>query len=152
MSWTTERESLLKLFWLRGDSASQIAKQLGGVTRNAVIGKRIRMGLPDRVTPTRASKRKPPAKATPFPAKKPKSVPTMVAAPVRKPRAPERGPNSVRHSERTWFQCPMFCAGEEGASGFICGSPIDFPAQKFCKACSKFAYMPAPPVRVRRVA
>ena len=39
MGWTDERVSTLKKLWLEGLSASQIAKQLGGVTRNAVIGK-----------------------------------------------------------------------------------------------------------------
>jgi len=39
MSWTDERVEVLKKLWSDGLSASQIAKQLGGVTRNAVIGK-----------------------------------------------------------------------------------------------------------------
>ncbi len=39
MSWTDERVELLKKMWSEGQSASQIAKELGGVTRNAVIGK-----------------------------------------------------------------------------------------------------------------
>src|ERR1700690_3274022 len=45
MGWTDERVELLKRLWLDGLSASQIAKQLGGVTRNAVIGKVHRLGL-----------------------------------------------------------------------------------------------------------
>ena len=39
MSWTDERVETLKKMWGEGQSASQIAKELGGVTRNAVIGK-----------------------------------------------------------------------------------------------------------------
>ena len=39
MAWTDERVEQLKKLWSEGLSASQIAKQLGGVTRNAVIGK-----------------------------------------------------------------------------------------------------------------
>ena len=39
MSWNDERVDLLKKMWGEGQSASQIAKELGGVTRNAVIGK-----------------------------------------------------------------------------------------------------------------
>ena len=49
MGWTDERVELLKKLWLDGLSASQIAKQLGGVTRNAVIGKVHRLGLVPRV-------------------------------------------------------------------------------------------------------
>lgn len=48
MSWTDERVELLKRLWQDGLSASQIAGELGGVTRNAVIGKVHRLGLSGR--------------------------------------------------------------------------------------------------------
>ncbi|THD81513.1 GcrA cell cycle regulator [Aliigemmobacter aestuarii] len=48
MSWTDERVETLKRMWQEGQSASQIAKELGGVTRNAVIGKVHRLGLSNR--------------------------------------------------------------------------------------------------------
>ncbi|MBC7131699.1 MAG: GcrA cell cycle regulator [Roseovarius sp.] len=48
MSWSDERVELLKKMWAEGQSASQIAKELGGVTRNAVIGKVHRLGLSNR--------------------------------------------------------------------------------------------------------
>ncbi len=48
MSWTDERVETLKSMWSGGQSASQIAKELGGVTRNAVIGKVHRLGLSNR--------------------------------------------------------------------------------------------------------
>lgn len=48
MSWTQEREDLLRKLWLQGLSASQIAYVMSGITRNAVIGKAHRMGLPKR--------------------------------------------------------------------------------------------------------
>ncbi len=50
MSWTDERVEKLKQLWGDGMSASQIAKALGGVTRNAVIGKVHRLGLSNRGT------------------------------------------------------------------------------------------------------
>jgi len=81
MSWTDERVELLKKMWSEGQSASQIAKELGGVTRNAVIGKVHRLGLSNRVGA--APEPAPKAKAT-DPAPKP-------AAPARsapKPAAP----------------------------------------------------------------
>jgi GcrA cell cycle regulator len=56
MGWTDERVELLKKLWLEGLSASQIAKQLGGVTRNAVIGKVHRLGLSGRATPSQPSR------------------------------------------------------------------------------------------------
>src|ERR1700737_2258139 len=48
MSWNDERVETLKKLWGEGFSASQIAAQLGGVTRNAVIGKVHRLGLAGR--------------------------------------------------------------------------------------------------------
>ncbi|MGL4243003.1 MAG: GcrA family cell cycle regulator [Beijerinckiaceae bacterium] len=51
MSWNDERVELLKKLWNDGLSASQIAAELGGVTRNAVIGKVHRLGLSGRAKP-----------------------------------------------------------------------------------------------------
>lgn len=53
MAWTDERVELLKKLWSEGLSASQIAGRIGGVTRNAVIGKVHRLGLSGRATTTR---------------------------------------------------------------------------------------------------
>jgi len=57
MPWTDERVELLKKLWQDGLSASQIAAELGGVTRNAVIGKVHRLGLSGRGQPTTSIKR-----------------------------------------------------------------------------------------------
>src|SRR5436853_1786140 len=58
MSWTDERVELLKKLWADGLSASQIAAELGGITRNAVIGKVHRLGLSGRAkSPAAASPR-----------------------------------------------------------------------------------------------
>ncbi|MGV6821146.1 MAG: GcrA family cell cycle regulator [Parvularcula sp.] len=51
MAWTEERVEQLKQLWGEGLSASQIANAMGGVTRNAVIGKVHRLGLAGRATP-----------------------------------------------------------------------------------------------------
>jgi GcrA cell cycle regulator len=50
MSWTDDRVEQLKKMWGEGKSASQIAKELGSVTRNAVIGKVHRLGLSSRTS------------------------------------------------------------------------------------------------------
>lgn len=83
MSWTEERVAVLKKLWAEGHSASQIAKQLGGVTRNAVIGKVHRLGLSGRATPSRPVKR-PPRLARPKPtfAAAPQAAATAPAAPA----------------------------------------------------------------------
>jgi GcrA cell cycle regulator len=53
MDWTEERVETLKTLWQSGCSASQVARQLGGVSRNAVIGKVHRLGLAGREAPAR---------------------------------------------------------------------------------------------------
>ena len=50
MAWDDERVGILKKMWLDGNSASEIAKELGNITRNAVIGKVHRLGLSNRDT------------------------------------------------------------------------------------------------------
>ena len=57
MNWTDERVELLKKLWSDGLSASQIAAQLGGVSRNAVIGKVHRLKLSGRGKTTKATPR-----------------------------------------------------------------------------------------------
>jgi GcrA cell cycle regulator len=56
MSWSKERVALLTELWAEGLSASLIASRLGGVTRNAVIGKVHRLGFPGRIATTRKHK------------------------------------------------------------------------------------------------
>jgi len=56
MSWTDERVELLRKLWTDGLSASQIAARMGGITRNAVIGKVHRLGLSGRMRPARPAR------------------------------------------------------------------------------------------------
>jgi GcrA cell cycle regulator len=58
MSWTEERIDRLKAMWAEGSTASQIADELGGVSRNAVIGKAHRLGLEARPSPVKAGEEK----------------------------------------------------------------------------------------------
>lgn len=89
MSWTDERVEVLKKMWGEGKSASQIAKELGGVTRNAVIGKVHRLGLSNRSggagTAKAAAKEKAPAKPKPAGKTKAPSTPerTSPLAPAK---------------------------------------------------------------------
>ncbi|MCZ4354344.1 GcrA cell cycle regulator [Roseovarius aestuarii] len=89
MSWSDERVETLKKMWGEGQSASQIAKELGGVTRNAVIGKVHRLGLSNRnggggtgAATTPEAKAKPAAKPA---TAKPKPAPAKAAAPKPDP-------------------------------------------------------------------
>ncbi len=58
MSWTDERIDRLKKMWAAGATASQIADELGGVSRNAVIGKAHRLGLDARPSPVKPGEEK----------------------------------------------------------------------------------------------
>ena len=58
MSWTEERIERLKKMWHDGATASQIADELGGVSRNAVIGKAHRLGLEQRPSPVKPGEEK----------------------------------------------------------------------------------------------
>ena len=78
MSWTDERIDTLKTMWEAGQTASQIAEALGGVSRNAVIGKAHRLGLQARPSPVKPNEIEPeaiaPAPAPPQPEPEPEVV------------------------------------------------------------------------------
>jgi len=101
MAWTDERIDQLKRLWGQGMTASQIAEELGGVSRNAVIGKAHRLGLEARPSPVKggadaahaapaADKPAPVTAAPPPPPVAPKPVPTP--APVQAAPTPAAAP------------------------------------------------------------
>ncbi len=94
MSWTDERVETLKKMWAEGQSASQIAKELGGVTRNAVIGKVHRLGLSNRVGGT--DKEEVEAEVAPA---KPEAAPAPKVEPAA-PRAEAPRPTPAPVAER----------------------------------------------------
>ena len=83
MSWTEERIDTLKKMWDSGMTATQIAEELGGVSRNAVIGKAHRLGLQSRPSPVKSNEPKAEA-AAPAPRPAPAATP---AAPAPQPAA-----------------------------------------------------------------
>ena len=97
MSWTEERIEKLTKMWEGGSTASQIAEELGGVSRNAVIGKAHRLGLKARPSPVKANEKveasavpvtpKPPKLAVP-PSEPRATAPRQAPAPVPAPAAP----------------------------------------------------------------
>jgi GcrA cell cycle regulator len=93
MSWTDERIELLKKLWAEGLSARQIADQLGGITRNAVIGKVHRLGLSGRCTttvqaPVRTPKKRPTPALKVVGGETPRSPRPAVAKEPREKRQP----------------------------------------------------------------
>jgi GcrA cell cycle regulator len=93
MSWTNERVEILTKMWAEGNSASQIAKELGGVTRNAVIGKVHRLGLSNRATTSTSNKSESKTKSSPKSSSKAQQK-------ARKINAAEPKPNNVTSLRR----------------------------------------------------
>ena len=89
MSWTDERIDTLKTMWEAGQTASQIAEALGGVSRNAVIGKAHRLGLQSRPSPVKPNE--PAAAPAPVPVA-PEPEPVVAAPPAPPPPAPKPTP------------------------------------------------------------
>ena len=87
MSWTEERIERLKTMWHDGATASQIADELGGVSRNAVIGKAHRLGLEARPSPVKPGEEKEEKKK---PALAASDAPSAAAASPRGETAPAR--------------------------------------------------------------
>lgn len=106
MSWTDERIETLRKMWESGMTASQIAEQLGGISRNAVIGKAHRLGLkprPSPVKPNEAKKAKAAAPAPAAPAAREEAPAPAAAAPA--PAAP-RAPAPARPAPRAVEAAP----------------------------------------------
>ena len=102
MSWTEERIERLKKMWHDGATASQIADELGGVSRNAVIGKAHRLGLEQRPSPVKPGEEKE--------AKKP-------AAPVAAPAAATKAPPKVEAAK------PIAAATAAPSAGSVPANP-----------------------------
>ncbi|WP_347302080.1 GcrA family cell cycle regulator [Croceibacterium sp. TMG7-5b_MA50] len=106
MSWTEERINTLTRMWEGGSTASQIADELGGVSRNAVIGKAHRLGLKARPSPVKANekvadKAADPVEAEAKPAAKPRASEEPAApAPTPAPRAPAPAPTPAPAAAR----------------------------------------------------
>ena len=149
MGWTDERVELLKKLWQDGLSASQIAKQLGGVTRNAVIGKVHRLGLSGRAAPSKPAR---PVFKAPRPARQAAApaAPRRIAPPPLATAAPAPQP-PVRYVEEAPGAATVLTLGAH-----MCKWPIGDPSSDdftfcgrrasegpYCVEHARVAYQPA---------
>ena len=162
-TWTEERVELLKKLWNDGLSASQIAGELGGVTRNAVIGKVHRLGMSGRAkTPSSSAGLTRPRKPTVIRAPggfnsvppvrgNTALVPQMRAAPEPRPepRAELLDPNVVvPFSERVTIMelkdsmCRWPMGDPTHADFRFCGLKTD-SGVPYCGYHCRIAYQPA---------
>jgi GcrA cell cycle regulator len=125
MSWTDERIDRLKAMWSDGATASQIADELGGVSRNAVIGKAHRLGLEQRPSPVKPGEEKahaahdassPAAAPAPKPARHDPAPRAAAAAPAT--GAPGATPSPQRPTTEVQYR-------SIGPGGFIRQGPGD---------------------------
>ncbi|WP_230481922.1 GcrA family cell cycle regulator [Sphingomonas sp. Leaf21] len=119
MSWTDERIDTLRTMWEAGQTASQIAEALGGVSRNAVIGKAHRLGLQARPSPVKANE---PAAAAPVveaPVAAPPPPPAPEPEPVRAAPKAEDEPEAEAPPVRE----PQPILRSVGPGGFVRQSP-----------------------------
>jgi len=148
--WSDDRVTTLTSLWLDGLSASQIAKQLGGVTRNAVIGKVHRLGLSGRATPSapvRLARLAAPRTAARAVASKskPRSRPALVCVLIEP--APE-GPGLVTSMAGLGAHACKWPIGDPKADGFsFCGRPAE---GSYCGGHAAVAYRPGTSVRLDR--
>jgi GcrA cell cycle regulator len=122
MSWTEERIERLKKLWHDGATASQIADELGGVSRNAVIGKAHRLGLEQRPSPVKAGEEKDAKKAAPA------AAPALKAtAPKAEPKAaqPASTPSAAPQAPAVNRSSPEMQYRSIGPGGFIRQGPGD---------------------------
>jgi GcrA cell cycle regulator len=161
MSWTDERVESLKKLWAEGHSASRIAAELGGITRNAVIGKVHRLGLSSRAkSPAAAAQRPRKARAT--------SQMLRVSRPSLRGNTalahayeidlepePELSDNVIPLGQRrsllelTEDTCRWPIGDPGNADFFFCGGPT-LTSLPYCAYHSRVAYQPANMRRDRR--
>jgi GcrA cell cycle regulator len=161
MMWTEERVELLKKLWTDGLSASQIAAELGGITRNAVIGKVHRLGLSGRAkspSSTAPRPRKPRAPGHMMRLARPAMRGNTALAPMYEAdidSEPEQIENIIPLGQRCTLlelnedKC-RWPIGDPGTSEFFfCGgAPVD--GAPYCGYHARVAYQPPAARRDRR--
>jgi GcrA cell cycle regulator len=123
MSWTEERIERLKKMWHDGATASQIADELGGVSRNAVIGKAHRLGLEQRPSPVKPGEEKEAKKAA-APAPKPAAPRTEAPKPAPAAAA-DAAASPAAHRPNPPRSAPEMQYRSIGPGGFVRQGPGD---------------------------
>jgi GcrA cell cycle regulator len=140
MSWTDDRIERLKTMWAEGMSASQIARALGEVTRNAVIGKVHRLGLAGRATPVARVERPRPA-PQPRVAAPPRPSPMRAVQVVEEPLEP-MPETAVTVVDLNASTCKWPLGDPTDANFRFCGRRAG-GSSPYCEAHTRMAYQPA---------
>jgi GcrA cell cycle regulator len=125
MSWTEERIERLKKMWHDGATASQIADELGGVSRNAVIGKAHRLGLEQRPSPVKPGEEKEVRKPVAAPAAAAPKIAAPKAEPAPEADAPASSAPPARHPQQRQLTPQELQYRSIGPGGFVRQGPGD---------------------------
>lgn len=148
MSWTEDRVAILKKLWGEGKTAAEIAKELGGVTRNAVIGKAHRLKLSNRASPIQQNNNKQETEAAPVPdADVKKSAPAVAKKekPAMVSRIKPKGGVCLAELKEKMCRWPEGDPQEKGFS--FCGD-ISVPGLPYCENHAKAAYQSSSRARI----
>lgn len=149
--WTAEPVAQLRLLWAAGQTATQIAGEMGrGITRNSVLGKVHRMGFPRRLQPknnTPAKPRKPrPSRAAQPTRSHGLVIPKFAAAPLPvAPTMPFSRRLTVLELSATACRWPTD-TDEVGHRHLFCG--VDAPHQPYCRFHARLSYQQSKAARV----
>ncbi len=148
MSWTDDRIERLKQMWTEGMSASQIARALGDVTRNAVIGKVHRLGLSGRAAAPRVERPRPQPQQ---PRPQTQRVAAMRAEPVAEEPLEPMPENAVTVVDLNASVCRWPLGDPSTAEFRFCGRKAK-PGSPYCEAHVRLAYQPSQSRRDREQA
>ena len=141
MSWTDDRVALLKKLWGEGKTAAEIAGELGGVTRNAVIGKAHRLKLSNRVSPIQQNKKQIPANKS-VPEKKIETSKVVATNVSLSPAASDKGRKTVPLMALKPDMCRWPIGDPQEETFGFCGDHI-IPGLPYCTDHAKMAYQAA---------
>lgn len=153
MTWTEPRCELLKKLWSEGRTAGQIAVELGGVSRNAIIGKVHRMGLAGRERKSSAPRGPKPERKAPMRPRKVAATPQADGPPTEpaEPVRPIEHPVIPVGQRRTIFELTnetcRWPIGDPGTKDFFyCGGP-NTPGSVYCGFHHAIGYQPLRAIR-----
>lgn len=138
MEWTEQRIEMLRRLWGQGQTASQIAAALGGITRNAVIGKAHRLGLTGRPSPIKrdstggnSPKRRPAARRIAMAAQPKPMLPLQRSAPTSTQSEVAPPPPAPQERSRA------YTAQRAQGGGKACSWPVGDPKQPGFHFCGE---------------
>lgn len=152
-AWTQAEDAVLRTEWKQGHTASLIARMISARfgtrrSRNSVIGRKRRLGLPDRVTPVRAVqirkrvRRKPPVKLVePVPKPVPPPVPPRPEAPMRRVEITQLARNECRWpvNDAQGGEEHLFCGRKQADGSSYCTGHLERSISKQSESARKVA-------------